>query len=104
MAKRFSDGYAVYEVRDEFNPQQLKDMRAEVASQVEFAKQAGISRGTLANYETGRRTPSRNQAARLALALDVSLDELYTWLVEEATPAAPQRHSRDDTAAVAQPA
>ena len=45
-------------------------------SQAKLAEAAGVPIGTLRGWEYGRRTPLLDAAARLADALDVSLDEL----------------------------
>jgi transcriptional regulator with XRE-family HTH domain len=45
-------------------------------TQVELAEKAGVPVGSLRNYEQGHRTPLLDQAAKLALALGISLDVL----------------------------
>lgn len=45
-------------------------------SQDELAKQAGISRVSIGFYERGERVPPADVAARIARALQVSVDEL----------------------------
>ena len=47
-------------------------------SQSEIADGAEVGQGYLSDIEAGRRSPSREAAARLAKALDVPLD----WIVE----------------------
>lgn len=46
-------------------------------TQEEVAKEAGISRIALGNYERGERTPPIDIFARIAIALHVSMDDLY---------------------------
>jgi transcriptional regulator with XRE-family HTH domain len=45
-------------------------------SQSELAKAAGVPVGSIQGWEQGRRTPLLDAAARVAQALNVSLDEL----------------------------
>jgi transcriptional regulator with XRE-family HTH domain len=45
-------------------------------SQAALARAAGVPLGTLRGWEYGRRTPLLDAAAKVADALDVSLDEL----------------------------
>jgi transcriptional regulator with XRE-family HTH domain len=45
-------------------------------TQVELAARSGVPLGSVRNYEQGHRTPLLDQAARLAAALGVSIDEL----------------------------
>jgi transcriptional regulator with XRE-family HTH domain len=55
----------------------LKKLRNERGlSQAQLAKLAGVPKGTLLQWEYGLRTPKLDAAAKLADALDVSLDEL----------------------------
>jgi transcriptional regulator with XRE-family HTH domain len=56
-------------------------------SQAALARAAGVPLGTLRGWEYGRRTPLLDAAARLAVALGVSLDEL----ADIATPAGRRR-------------
>ncbi|MFN8608837.1 MAG: helix-turn-helix transcriptional regulator [Vulcanimicrobiota bacterium] len=44
--------------------------------QVELARKLGVSRSTVCCWESGERTPSLDQATRLAQALGCTLDEL----------------------------
>lgn len=45
-------------------------------TQVELAQKAGIKRSALANIEVGRRTPSFQNIAQIARALDCSVEAL----------------------------
>jgi transcriptional regulator with XRE-family HTH domain len=55
----------------------LKRLReAAGLSQPELSRRAGIPLGTLRGWEYGRRTPLLDAAARLADALNITLDEL----------------------------
>jgi transcriptional regulator with XRE-family HTH domain len=45
-------------------------------SQSQLARAAGVPPGTLRNWEQGRREPLLSAAARVAVALGISLDEL----------------------------
>jgi transcriptional regulator with XRE-family HTH domain len=45
-------------------------------SQSQLAKAAAVPLGTLRGWEQGRRVPLLDAAARLAVALEISLDEL----------------------------
>jgi transcriptional regulator with XRE-family HTH domain len=56
-------------------------------SQSELSEAAGVPIGTLRNWEYGRRTPLLDAAARIAVALGVTLDEL----ADIATPAGKRR-------------
>lgn len=62
--------------RDEF-ALKLKMLRLEQGkTQEEIAKTIGISRGCLANYETGKRKPDSDMLKRIAEILGVSIDFL----------------------------
>jgi transcriptional regulator with XRE-family HTH domain len=55
----------------------LKRLREERGlSQGQLAKLSGIPKGTLIQWEYGKRTPLLDAAAKLADALDITLDEL----------------------------
>lgn len=59
--------------------QKIRKMReASGQSQVNLALAAGISQGYLSQLEAGEREPTLSIAARLAQALQISLDELAT--------------------------
>lgn len=56
---------------------QLKDIRkSKNISQVEMAKAINVTQGTIANWETGKRTPDLEMLKRIANYFDISLDEL----------------------------
>ncbi len=62
--------------RDDF-PMKLKILRLEQGkTQEEIAQMLGISRGCLANYETGKRQPDQEMLKKLAELLGVSVDFL----------------------------
>jgi transcriptional regulator with XRE-family HTH domain len=66
---------------------QLKKLRAAAGlSQSQLARAAGVSVGTLKNWEQGRREPLLGAAVKLAGALGVSLDELAGRAPEAAPP------------------
>ena len=44
--------------------------------QAELARKLGVSRSIVCCWESGKRTPSLDQAARLAQALECTLDDL----------------------------
>ena len=48
--------------------------------QMELARQAGLSKGTLSQFETGQREPSLASLGRLLQALDCDLYELQDTL------------------------
>lgn len=55
----------------------LKDIRkSKNISQVEMAKAINVTQGTIANWETGKRTPDLEMLKRIANYFNVSLDEL----------------------------
>ena len=55
----------------------LKKLRdAKGLSQKELAQKLGVSKGTVYRYETNTQSPSLENAAKLALLLDTSLDYL----------------------------
>lgn len=57
----------------------LKMLRLEKGmTQGEIADELGISRGCLANYETGKRSPDGDMLKKLAQVLNVSIDFLMT--------------------------
>jgi len=57
--------------------QRLKTLRRKAGlSQSQLARAAEVPISSLRNWEYGRRTPLLDAAARIALALGVSLDEL----------------------------
>ena len=58
----------------------LKLLRLERGkTQEEVADELGISRGCLANYETGKRTPDGDMLKKLAKVLGVSVDFMITY-------------------------
>ena len=58
-------------------PNKLKEARKSCGmTQDEIAKELGIPRGNIANYETGRREPDLETIARLADYYNVSTDRL----------------------------
>lgn len=62
---------------DQF-PTKLKEARKSCnMTQDEIAKELGIARGNIANYETGRREPDLETLAKLANYYNVSTD----WLL-----------------------
>jgi transcriptional regulator with XRE-family HTH domain len=57
--------------------QRLQTLRQKAGlSQSQLARAAEVPIGSLRNWERGRRTPLLDTAARIAVALGVSLDEL----------------------------
>ena len=55
----------------------LKQLRQDRGlSQAELAKLSGVPKGTLLQWEYGKRTPKLDAAVKLADALEVTLDEL----------------------------
>jgi transcriptional regulator with XRE-family HTH domain len=69
--------------------QQLRQARG--LSQTQLAAAAGVPVGSLRNWEQGHRTPLLSAAARLAVALGVSLDVLGG--IEE-PPARPKKGTK----------
>lgn len=62
----------------------LKQLRNEKGiTQVEFAKIFNISSGTIAMWETGRRTPDVDMLGRIADYFDVTVDYLLFDKVEQ---------------------
>lgn len=45
-------------------------------TQQELADKSGLSKGTIVNYETGKRSPTMENLAKIALVLDVSASDL----------------------------
>ena len=45
-------------------------------TQVQLAKECNVSQGTIANWESGYRTPDLDMLKKIALFLDVSYDDL----------------------------
>ena len=69
----------------------LQSLRREKGlSQPQLAQAAGVPVGSLRQWEQGRRTPLLDAAARVAVALGVSLDELAGL----APPKRPRRRPR----------
>jgi transcriptional regulator with XRE-family HTH domain len=57
--------------------QRFKQLRERAGlSQAELARATGIPKASIQGWEQGRRTPLLDAAARIAEALDVSLDDL----------------------------
>ncbi len=57
--------------------QRLKELRKERnMTQIEFAKEFNISSGTIAMWETGKRTPDNEMMIKIANYFNVSLDYL----------------------------
>jgi transcriptional regulator with XRE-family HTH domain len=57
--------------------QRFKDLRERAGlSQAELARATGIPKASIQGWEQGRRTPLLDAAAKVAEALDVSLDDL----------------------------
>lgn len=57
--------------------QRLQRLRQDKGlSQSQLAKRAGVPVGTLKNWEQDRREPLLDTAAKIAVALGISLDEL----------------------------
>ena len=55
----------------------LKKIRTEKGlSQVDIARELGVSRGFVSNIESGKRNPTLSTLTRLATALGVSTNEL----------------------------
>jgi transcriptional regulator with XRE-family HTH domain len=55
----------------------LRGLRSKAAkSREELAQTSGLARGTIRDYEQGKRKPTLESASKLAGALGVSLDEL----------------------------
>lgn len=55
----------------------IKELReARGLTQEYLAQQLGVTQGTVANWETGARTPSLTNLVRVADILGVSLDEV----------------------------
>lgn len=56
----------------------IKELReAKGLTQEHVAQQLGVTQGTVANWETGARTPTLANLVRVADILGVSLDEVY---------------------------
>lgn len=55
-------------------------------TQESLAEQIGVSRQTVAKWESGESAPDLDAAAKLSQALDVSLDEMAGAPLYEATP------------------
>lgn len=49
-------------------------------SQKEFAERAGIALGSVSAYENGLKVPPADMAARIAKALNTTLDEMFSPL------------------------
>lgn len=57
--------------------QKIKELRkSKNLSQVQFAKQFGIASGTVAMWETGKRTPRHSMLLKIAKYFNVSVDYL----------------------------
>jgi transcriptional regulator with XRE-family HTH domain len=55
----------------------LRELRSKATkSREELAQASGLARGTIRDYEQGKRKPTLESAAKLADALGVSVDEL----------------------------
>ncbi|MCI1615409.1 helix-turn-helix transcriptional regulator [Heyndrickxia oleronia] len=46
-------------------------------------KYLGVSANTLSNWSTNRSIPSLEKAFKLAMLLDVKVDDLYMWIDDE---------------------
>lgn len=53
-------------------------------TQVQLAKECNVSQGTIANWESGYRTPDLDMLKKIALFLDVSYDDLLGDKIVEA--------------------
>jgi transcriptional regulator with XRE-family HTH domain len=57
----------------------LRELRSKAAkSREELAHASGLARGTIRDYEQGKRGPTLDSAAKLAAALGLSVDELVS--------------------------
>lgn len=76
--------------------------RARGVPTYQIAAQIGVHPSYLSRWATGERHPNREQAERLADALDVDVSELFPSTSEAALPggSATRRTVRDDAAAV----
>lgn len=62
-----------------FNPQQLSSRRRRMGkTQQRLSREIGISQVSISNIEKGRKEPRSNTLARLAEALDCSVDYFFT--------------------------
>lgn len=60
----------------EFDPARLRELRGRL-TQGEMAAACGLTLNTYQAYERGRRVPSADNLARLAIGLRVPMDELF---------------------------
>lgn len=57
--------------------QNIRDFRYEKGlTQSELAKETGLCRNTIVNFETARRDPRVKDLRKIAIALDVSIEQL----------------------------
>lgn len=52
-------------------------------SQAELAKQSGVAKSTIAQYEIGNRSPMFENVVKIATALRISLDELTNSSIQD---------------------
>ncbi len=62
-------------------------------TQKRLAELAGIAPGSLSAYENGNKTPPVDVATRLAKALEVSLDWLFGWELNEVMSLEPKTYA-----------
>jgi transcriptional regulator with XRE-family HTH domain len=75
--------------------ERLRELRvAKGMNQTELADAAGVSQNGLSQWERGEREPSLAMAAKLAAALDVSLDELAGKVRRAADSPPPAKRKR----------
>jgi len=69
------------------NKERIRHIRLEKGmTQIELAKAAGITQPTLSLIESGRSGASFRVAARIAAALEISVDSLLTDELEKESP------------------
>ncbi len=86
MVRRGVDARMSRSVMRGFRPQKLQELRAgRGLSPAELGRVSGLGRGTVAQWEIGRTSPTVDALARVAAQLDVSIGELVSVPVEERT-------------------
>lgn len=62
----------------------LKDLRKKIGlSQEELADLVGTSQSAISNYENGNRKLNIETAQKIAIALEISLDELWNGIIDD---------------------
>lgn len=65
-------------------PRYLKELRKKIGlSQKELADLVGTSQSAICNYENGNRKLNIETAQKIAIALEISLDELWNGIIDD---------------------